>query len=209
MNAIYLKTKWFFYFLGLLMVSSIFMVKAMANSDKADLVTLAQEGNLPELKRQIAQGENIEQRDIKLRTPLMAATHANQIEVAKYLIEQGANVNARDAIYDSPYLYAGARGLQEILALTLAHGADLNSINRYGGTALIPAAERGHVATVKTLIDAGIVCFNVLNFAINDMHTQWTTTTAIDSTCTPDDFFFIGRCRRCLLRSHGLAKGER
>ena len=48
-----------------------------------------------------------------------------------------------------PYLYAGARGLQEILALTLAHGADLNSINRYGGTALIPAAERGHVATVK------------------------------------------------------------
>ncbi|EOG1663787.1 ankyrin repeat domain-containing protein [Proteus mirabilis] len=156
MNAIYLKTKWFFYFLGLLMVSSIFMVKAMANSDKADLVTLAQEGNLPELKRQIAQGENIEQRDIKLRTPLMAATHANQIEVAKYLIEQGANVNARDAIYDSPYLYAGARGLQEILALTLAHGADLNSINRYGGTALIPAAERGHVATVKTLIDAGV-----------------------------------------------------
>lgn len=92
MNAIYLKTKWFFYFLGLLMVSSIFMVKAMANSDKADLVTLAQEGNLPELKRQIAQGENIEQRDIKLRTPLMAATHANQIEVAKYLIEQGANL---------------------------------------------------------------------------------------------------------------------
>ena len=69
MNAIYLKTKWFFYFLGLLMVSSIFMVKAMANSDKADLVTLAQEGNLPELKRQIAQGENIEQRDIKLRKP--------------------------------------------------------------------------------------------------------------------------------------------
>ncbi len=59
----------------------------MANSDKADLVTLAQEGNLPELKRQIAQGENIEQRDIKLRTPLMAATHANQIEVATPLEE--------------------------------------------------------------------------------------------------------------------------
>ncbi|MEX5486234.1 hypothetical protein IC611_12870 [Proteus mirabilis] len=57
-------------------------------------------------------------------------------------MNKGANVNARDAIYDSPYLYAGARGLQEILALTLAHGADLNSINRYGGTALIPAAER-------------------------------------------------------------------
>ena len=82
MNTLYLKTKWFLYFLSLLLISSIFMVKAMASSDKAYLVTLAQEGNLSELKRQIEQGANIEQRDLKLRTPLMAATHANQIEVA-------------------------------------------------------------------------------------------------------------------------------
>jgi hypothetical protein len=36
------------------------------------------------------------------------------------------------------------------------HGADLRSTNRYGGTALIPAAERGHVDTVRTLIAAGV-----------------------------------------------------
>lgn len=101
-------------------------------------------------------GADIEQRDLRQRTPLMAATHKNQIAVARYLIEQGANVNARDAMQDSPYLYAGARGLQEILLLTLQNGADLTSTNRYGGTALIPAAERGHVQTVKTLIDAGV-----------------------------------------------------
>ena len=40
--------------------------------------------------------------------------------------------------------------------MTLAHGADLKSTNRYGGTALIPAAERGHVETVRTLIEAGV-----------------------------------------------------
>jgi ankyrin repeat protein len=39
--------------------------------------------------------------------------------------------------------------------MTLAHGADLRSTNRYGGTALIPAAERGYVETVRTLIEAG------------------------------------------------------
>jgi hypothetical protein len=33
--------------------------------------------------------------------------------------------------------------------MTLAHGADLKSTNRYGGTALIPAAERGHVALMR------------------------------------------------------------
>ena len=40
--------------------------------------------------------------------------------------------------------------------MTLEHGADLKSTNRYGGTALIPAAERGHVETVRTLIEAGV-----------------------------------------------------
>src|SRR5262249_36637441 len=42
------------------------------------------------------------------------------------------------------------------LQMTLEHGADLKSTNRYGGTALIPAAERGHVDTVRTLIEAGV-----------------------------------------------------
>ena len=55
---------------------------------------------------------------------------------------------------DSPYLLAGAEGRLEILRLTLLHGADLKSTNRYGGTALIPACERGHVV-VKTLLQGG------------------------------------------------------
>jgi ankyrin repeat protein len=40
--------------------------------------------------------------------------------------------------------------------MTLAHGADLRSLNRYQGTALIPAAERGHVEAVRLLIQAGV-----------------------------------------------------
>ncbi len=45
--------------------------------------------------------------------------------------------------------------------MTLANGADLKSTNRFGGTALIPAAERGHVETVQTLIDAGVAVDHV------------------------------------------------
>lgn len=52
---------------------------------------------------------------------------------------------------DSP-----ASAYNDILRLTLEHGADLESVNRYGGTALIPAAERGHVETVALLIAAGV-----------------------------------------------------
>ena len=40
--------------------------------------------------------------------------------------------------------------------MTLSYGADLQSVNRYGGTALIPACERGHVDTVQALLAAGV-----------------------------------------------------
>lgn len=91
----------------------------------------------------------------------MVATRANNVHAAHMLIEAGADVNAKDNIQDSPYLYAGAQGYLKILRMTLIHGADLKSTNRYGGTALIPAAERGHVETVRTF---GVDVNHVNNF---------------------------------------------
>ncbi|EKT59917.1 ankyrin repeat domain-containing protein [Providencia sneebia] len=156
MGKRYTPAKWVFYIISILAISSLFMVKVMAQSNSNPLLQAAEEGQLTRVQQLVEQGADIEKRDIRLRTPLLAATHNNQIDVARYLIENGADVNAKDAIQDSAYLYAGARGLQEILELTLSHGADLKSVNRYGGTALIPAAERGHIKTVETLIDAGV-----------------------------------------------------
>lgn len=143
-------------YLLILSILLMFISTSFARSHSPSLVEVAEQGDIAAVKQALDQGANIEQRDKRQRTPLMAATNANQIEVARLLIDSGADVNARDSIEDSPYLYAGARGLQEILVMTLSHGADLKSLNRYGGTALIPAAERGHVETVQTLIDAGI-----------------------------------------------------
>lgn len=104
----------------------------------------------------IARHADLEARNDRQQTPLLIATHANTIEIARLLIEAGADVNAKDDMQDSAYLYAGASGFNEILKLTLAHGADLKSYNRYGGTALIPACERGHVETVKIMIASGV-----------------------------------------------------
>ncbi|WP_273839172.1 ankyrin repeat domain-containing protein [Providencia rettgeri] len=156
MKTTLLGVKWLVYLLGIFSISLIFMVKGMAKSQSDTLVSAAEQGDLRQVQTLIEQGTNIEQRDLRQRTPLMAATHENRVDVARYLIERGADVNAKDNMQDSPYLYAGARGLQDILLLTLKNGADLKSTNRYGGTALIPASERGHIDTVKTLIDAGV-----------------------------------------------------
>ena len=46
----------------------------------------------------------------------------------------------------------------------LAAGADLRDTNRYGGTALIPAAHRGHIEAVKLLIATKIDKDHVNNY---------------------------------------------
>ena len=55
-------------------------------------------------------------------------------------------------IRDSPFLYVGAEGLLDVLKLLIDARADTRITNRFGGTALIPAAERGHVEVVNELL---------------------------------------------------------
>ncbi|MFD1928346.1 ankyrin repeat domain-containing protein [Sporosarcina siberiensis] len=89
-------------------------------------------------------------------TPLLIATHDNNIEVAKLLIKAGADINKQDSIQDSAYLYAGAQGKTEILKYMIEHAEpNQNIVNRYGGNTLIPAAEKGHLNNVKLLLEDG------------------------------------------------------
>ncbi len=89
-------------------------------------------------------------------TPLHLAVQQNEVEIAKLLIEAGANVNLQNQIQDSPFLYAGAEGRTEILDYMLQHSQiDFTVVNRFGGNALIPAAEKGHLENVRLLLEDG------------------------------------------------------
>lgn len=108
-------------------------------------------------------GADINGRDDRGRTPIMAATHGNRVDTVRTLIQAGADINLRDNRSDNPFLYAGAEGLPEILRLTIEARADTRLTNRFGGTALIPAAERGHVDIVKELLARTDVDVNHVN----------------------------------------------
>jgi ankyrin repeat protein len=132
---------------------------AMADTE---LHAAAAADDAAKIKALVAAGAGIEAVDGEGRTPLLIATHANAIAAARELIAAGANVNAKDRKSDTPFLYAGAEGRLEILRLILATGrANLADTNRYGGTALIPAAHHGHPDTVRELLKTKIAIDHV------------------------------------------------
>ena len=114
--------------------------KAAARGDTASVLEL------------IEDGADVDEQDEDGRTPVMIATRGNHVDTVRALIEAGADVDIRDDRLDNPFLYAGAEGLLDILRLVIDAGADPALTNRFGGTALIPAAERGHVAVVRELL---------------------------------------------------------
>jgi uncharacterized protein len=137
---------------------------ALAETGEDMLIEAASRGNAERVRELLAAGVPADTRDADGRTALLLATHANHPDVAKILIAAGADVNAKDAIKDTPFLYAGAEGRNEILKAILASGkADLEDTNRYGGTALIPAAHHGHPDTVRILLDTDIDVDHVNN----------------------------------------------
>lgn len=127
------------------------------------LVSAAEQGDTPTVLTLLAAGADLNYRDAYGRTPVMAATHGNQVETVRALIAAGADINIQDNRRDNPFLYAGAEGLLEILKLTIAAGANTKLTNRFGGTALIPAAERGPVEVVAELLNHTDVDVNHVN----------------------------------------------
>ena len=129
----------------------------------AQLIQAAEAGDTAAVQQLLQAGADLNGRDAQDRTPVMAATHGNRVDTVRALIEAGADINLRDNRSDNPFLYAGAEGLLEILRLTIDAKADTRLTNRFGGTALIPAAERGHVDIVKELLTRTDVDVNHVN----------------------------------------------
>ena len=89
---------------------------------------------------------------------LLAAAYANDVATARRLVDDGADVNAKDGSQQSAYLIATSEVGDDVrlLDLTLDAGADVDAKDRFNGTGLIRAAERGYAKIVARLLETDI-----------------------------------------------------
>lgn len=119
--------------------------------EQQGLIKLVESKNLKAVESALKAGQNVNSVDANKRNLLLIATINYDLPMAKLLVSYKANVNQQADNLDSPFLYAGATGQTEMLKLFLDNAARFDVFNRYNGTALIPACERGHVETVRLL----------------------------------------------------------
>lgn len=116
------------------------------------LLDAARRGDAAAVGAALAAGAAVEARDEQLRTPLLLAVLGDHLAAAGLLVAAGADPNAPDHREDSPWLVTGVTGSVRMMRLLLPAGPDPKQLNRFGGTSLIPAAERGHTAYVRAVL---------------------------------------------------------
>lgn len=150
--------------LGLLvLIGALSLAQTSRISMNQQLITAAEKGDTATVLRLLGEGANINAQDERGRTAVLAATQAKQVATVKALVQAGADINLRDNRLDNPFLYAGAEGLLEVLKVLLPAKPNTRITNRFGGTALIPACERGHVEVVEFLLTQTDVEVNHVN----------------------------------------------
>ncbi|TJZ63545.1 hypothetical protein FAZ15_01640 [Sphingobacterium olei] len=117
----------------------------------AEMIKLVETNDLAAVEQALESGASVNITDDNQRSLLLIATNNRLVDMAELLVAHGADVNQQADNKDSPFLYAGASGQTELVQLYLDNGANFEIFNRYHGSALIPACERGHVETVRLL----------------------------------------------------------
>lgn len=120
-------------------------------------------GDIANAEITLEKGANINAQDSNGATALMKAVYNNDVHMVQMLMKYNPNVNIQDSSKNSPFLYAGARGYLDILKLIYKTADTKKVVNIYGGNALIPACEKGHLDTVIFLLENTDINVNHIN----------------------------------------------
>jgi uncharacterized protein len=134
-----------------------------AGQTMAELQDAVTAGDRARVEALIRKGAPIDEKNSVGETALLLAVKHDRTAIAEVLMAAGASINAQASNMDTPWLLAGASGRTETIRGMIPRRPDLSIRNRYGGNALIPACERGHVETIKLLLTTSIDVNHVNN----------------------------------------------
>lgn len=84
--------------------------------DSFNLLYLAKQNKLRDIRKSVAQGCSVNYRDYDSRTPLHLACNFGNLEIVKYLVSHGANIEIKDRFGNTPLNEARNSGFDEIVA---------------------------------------------------------------------------------------------
>jgi len=103
----------------------------------------------------VEHGADVNHKDSRDWSPLIAALDQNHSAVAEYLINRGADVEVRLQSGRDALMVAAEHGATNLIHLLIEKGAKLNHSDDNGCHALIDAASAGQAATVNLLLKEG------------------------------------------------------
>ncbi len=119
------------------------------------LVLAARYGQQESVLQLLAQGAQINGKDVYGNTALVAAAANGQMEMVDLLVLKGAAVDLPNADAMTPLMGAAAKGAYNLVHTLIQLGAKVDARDKLGETALFKAVQYGHLTTVKVLLRAG------------------------------------------------------
>jgi hypothetical protein len=144
----------------------------------------AERGALDEVKRLLAQGCDVDAKDLFQRTPLHYATAREHTAVVACLIQGGSDVEAKDDDGLTPLHDAASKGNTAIVAWLIQQGdANVDAKDDAHWTPLHNSSVAGHAAVVQLLLDAGA--------AAGAKDVEGKTPRDVAIKCTKDDVVLV------------------
>jgi len=138
----------------LIIIMSLLVLASTVLTGCTSIHTAARQGNLKEVRRQLAWGVNANKRNFFTRdTLLIEAADNGHMDVVKLLIENGAGVNLKGEAWYGPLHAAAAKGHIEVVNILLENGADVNIFHQ--NKPLHNAAMNGHIEVARILLAHG------------------------------------------------------